>query len=658
MDASLVGGLAAQMTWRAFILGLLAVIGVALLDPYTSFNRNYGWNTQGHLPVAAVFLLVVFAVGLNVVVKLVRRRWALKHAELMLIWCMLIVGCAVPSNLMRFWFPVLAAPPYLARRPDITWKDTALELAPDSLLLTKDPRSPAVEQFFEGWRGGEGRVPWRHWLRPISRWAVLLAFFYLATFFMCGLLRRQWVDRERLQFPLARVPLEFTQEGPGRSLLPALFSNGAFLGGLITAAAIRLLRAAPLLTGAETGWNLAIPLQTVLRDTPLEQMQFVNFDLNWIPIGLAYLVPADVSLSVWFFYLFGRFELQTAAWLGSPLHYGGSGSEWMLWHRPGAYVAFTVGALFMGRRHIADVLRKALGLRGGLDDSAEPVGYRLGFWGFLLCVGGVVWWFVHYGMGIGAATAFLLLLLCTQFVHARVVSQSGIYRTAPLSRGPALLQALSFGHLFSPTGAVVANMQYTVMINGNNSMLGPAAIHAFRISEVFEKRRRLLLPALVTALAVAIAASSWTCLHQAYSERALTFSNVWAVIANPKSSFDMAHLMIRRSTDIATLRLVPFGLGAALTGIVMFMRARFFWWPIHPIGLLVFADYGVDRMWFSFLLGWLIKVLFLKFGSGRLLRQGRYFFIGFIVSQFFVDGAWSLVSFLTRGGLPGAGVWI
>ena len=646
------------MSWRAFILGLLAVIAVGLLDPYTSFYKNYGWNTQSHFPAAAGFLLVVFTVGLNAAVKLLRKRSALRRAELMLIWCMLIVGCAVPSNLMRFWFPVLAAPPYLARRADIVWKDTALAAVPETLVLSKNPRSVVAEQFYEGWRGGEGRLPWLHWLTPISRWAVLIAFFYLATFFLCAILRKQWVDRERLQFPLARVPLDFTEGSGAGGLLPRIFSNRAFLLGLAAAALLRLTRALPLLFGAEAGWNVRLPLQDVFQQTPLQEMSFVNFEMNWMPIGLAYLVPADVSLSIWLFYLLGRVELQTAAWLGSSLHYGGTFSELMRWQRPGAYIAFTVGALFMARRHLLGVVRAAFSRRGGADDSAEPVSYRLSCWGFLFCSAGALGWFAWYGMKVWSAAMLLGLLFCIQFVHARVVSQSGIYRTSPLAQGPKLLHALGLGHVFAPTGAIVAQMQYTIMINGNNSMLGPAAIHCFRISEVFERRRKLLLPALLAALLAAILAASWTCLYQAYAGGALNYSNIWAAIDNPRSAFDLAHQMIHAPTQVAPVRWVPFGLGMALTGQDMFMRARFYWWPVHPVGLLAFASYGLDRMWMSFFLGWLVKVSFLKFGSGRLLRQGRFFFIGFIVTELFFNGAWSLASLLTGGGVPGAGVWI
>lgn len=646
------------MTWRAFIIGLASVVGIGLLDPYTSFNQNYGWNTQSHLPPAAVLVLAVLALGLNAVLKKIKARFALKRAELMLIWCMLIVGCAFPSNLMRFWFPVMAAPAYLGRRPDIQWKESAFREAPEGLLLSKDTRSVAAERFYEGSPGEEARVPWRRWLPPVLRWGLLLVFFYGATFFMCALLRRQWVDRERLQFPLARIPLEFT-EGSGRpGVLVSLMSSRAFQLGLVAAGALRAVRMLPLLFEAETGWNLMVPLGDVFGGTPLQGLQLVNFQFNWVATGLAYLVPADVSLSIWFFYLFGRGELQASAWLGSTLHQGGSGSELIQWQRLGAYIAFTVGALYMARRHVMDVVRKALGRGADVDDSDEPVGFALGFWAFLLCLGGAVGWFVYYGMRWWSACLFLLLLFCIQFVHSRVVAQSGLYRTAPPARAPGLLNALGLGHVFVGSGAMLSSMQYTVMINGNNSMLGPAAIHAFRIGEVFERRRRLLIPILMVAVVAAVAASSWTCLQQAYSGGALNFSNRWAAVNNPSGAYQLGHMVIERPDRAIPLRSFPLALGGIMSGLVMILRSRFYWWPIHPIGLLALASYGLDRMWFSFMVGWLLKVLVMKFATGRLLRRGREFVIGFIIVECVAYGAWTLLSFATRGAVPGAGGWI
>jgi hypothetical protein len=396
----------------------------------------------------------------------------------------------------------------------------------------------------------------------------------------------------------------------------------------------------------------------VLDATPLAQLSLVNYSLNWVALGLAFLVPADVSLSVWFFYLLTRVEFLISAWAGSTLHQGAGGSQLVRWQRAGAYMAFTVGALYLARRHIMDVLRKAFWRGKDVDDRAEPVGFRLGFWGMLVCSTIAVLWFCHYGMSTLAAVLWFLLLMCTQFVHARVVAQSGLYRIGPLSLGPGLLQALSFGHLFTNSGIVLSHMQFTAMMHGNNSMLGPAALHSFRISEVFEKRRKLLLPVLIAALAAAIVAAAFTCIYQGYSGGGVNFSNQWAVIANPRSCFDAAHRMLEDPAGAVEVRWFPLSLGVGLTSITMFMRARFYWWPIHPIGTLALAGYGLDRMWLSFFLGWLIKVALVRLGTGRMLRGGRLFFIGFVISECFVYSAWSVVSMITRGGLPGAGLWI
>jgi hypothetical protein len=90
-----------------------------------------------------------------------------------------------------------------------------------------------------------------------------------------------------------------------------------------------------------------------------------------------------------------------------------------------------------------------------------------------------------------------------------------------------------------------------------------------------------------------------------------------------------------------------------LTGAVMFMRARFYWWPIHPIGLLAISNWYADRIWLPFLLGWLIKKSLMRFGSGRMVHAGRLFFIGFILTEYFVGGCSTLVRTLTAGAVPG-----
>ena len=75
----------------------------------------------------------------------------------------------------------------------------------------------------------------------------------------------------------------------------------------------------------------------------------------------------------------------------------------------------------------------------------------------------------------------------------------------------------------------------------------------------------------------------------------------------------------------------PLAIGVTATGLVMFMRARFYWWPVQPIGLLAISSWQMDRIWLPFFLGWLIKLCLVKFGTGRMVHGARAFFMAFIL---------------------------
>jgi hypothetical protein len=448
------------------------------------------------------------------------------------------------------------------------------------------------------------------------------------------------------------VPLEFTAEGGESQWLPRIFANRAFVIGVLATAVFRFLRALPLFFGSEATWNLRVPLEDVFRDTPLQQLYLLNFNLWWTPIGFAYLVPADVSLSIWLFYLLGRVQLQAAAWMGSSMHYGGRNSQLLRFQQVGSYLTFTVGALYMARRHLGAVFRKAVGMARRLDDSAEPVGYRLGFWGLVVCSAGAVAWFVHYGMKVWVAGLVFGLLMVIQLVHARIAAQGGMYAPRSQFSVPDALHSMGFG-VFGRSGSVVAQLQWGGMMQDTTSMLAPLAIHAFRIADVFKKRRKLLLPALFVGLMVGLAASSYVTLTQAYGRGALNFSYTWGTMGNPRAHMGAAHARIERPTRVAPGLWKPFVAGVGVTGFVMFMRARFYWWPLHPIGILTIASHNTDRIWLSFFLGWLVKVALLKFSTGRAVRQGRYFFIGLILTESSLSVVSAIARIVSAGSVPG-----
>ena len=637
------------MTWRAFIIGLLGVIGLNLLTPVNDYALGNTFLTGNHFPVGVFFFLLILTLGANVLLKLARRTWALRQAELMLVWCMMLVSATVPaSGLMRYWFPTAASAPYLAQRSDLAWKDDVLPRAPEGILLSKNPHSVAARNFYQGTAEGEVvRVPWSYWWPVIRNWGVLICFYYLATFFLFGLLRKQWVEAERLAFPLARVPLEFTEGSGEPGLLPSLVRSKAFLVAVAVTVLFGVIRLAPVFGGAEQGMQLRVPINQVFSGTDLWRLQVEDGWIFPIGIGFAFLVSSDISLGMWLFYIFTCVELQTAYYIGTPLP-GGPWGQFMNWQQAGAFIVFTIAVIWMARRHLWTAVRKALSIGAPVDDSEEPIGYRLGFWGLLICVAGMIGWYWHFGMNLLVAAVMLGLVLSIVVVHARLVCQGGLFFTQESWNPADIIHDVSGGRAFSAAAAVVAQMQYSILTYDAREILSPHAMNALRISSVFERHRRWFLPAMLTALVAAMLASGYSTMRWVYYDvGALNVKNTHSVLYHPEITFNRVHAMISDPSRSAEPHYGALALGGGLMLFLTVMRGTFFWWPIHALGFLVASSWCIRQLWFSFLLGWLAKVCVLKFGTGQTLRTARTFFIGVIIAEIAVAGICTFISLLT-----------
>ncbi len=114
----------------------------------------------------------------------------------------------------------------------------------------------------------------------------------------------------------------------------------------------------------------------------------------------------------------------------------------------------------------------------------------------------------------------------------------------------------------------------------------------------------------------------------------------------PIASFNAADKMIADPTRNAQ----PYFGGLIAGGVVMFfvtaMRARFYWWPLHSLGLPLANTWPARTLWFSFLLGWLIKVVVMRYGGGAMLRTVRNFFFGVIVAEATLVGISTVFGFM------------
>ena len=89
------------------------------------------------------------------------------------------------------------------------------------------------------------------------------------------------------------------------------------------------------------------------------------------------------------------------------------------------------------------------------------------------------------------------------------------------------------------------------------------------------------------------------------------------------------------------------GLGAAGMLLLMWMRQRFLWWPLHPIGFPIMTNWLMEQVWFSVFLAWLIKVTILRYGGATLFVRSRYFFLGLLVGQALTAGLSLTIDYVT-----------
>jgi len=277
---------ARSLSWRAVGIGFLASLLIAALDPYGLYVIQGSYMTLDYSTPAAVFVFFVLVVIINGLWKRRSPRTALRSGELITIYVMMIAACVVPTlGLTAQILPVLAAVIYYAN-PANGW-DRLIHPHLHPLLAPRDRE--AVRLFFEGKPGAT--VPWEVWLPPLLAWMPLILALYFVMIAIMVIFRRQWMDRERLAFPVTQLPLEMVNEQDPLLRKPLFWLGFALpfaVGSLIA-----LHNYAPSVPAPKL--NVYVPL---FRETVNWSLRF-SFPM----LGFFYLANLDALFSLWFFNL-------------------------------------------------------------------------------------------------------------------------------------------------------------------------------------------------------------------------------------------------------------------------------------------------------------------------------------------------------------------
>ncbi|HJN28900.1 MAG TPA: DUF6784 domain-containing protein, partial [Candidatus Latescibacteria bacterium] len=166
---------------------------------------------------------------------------------------------------------------------------------------------------------------------------------------------------------------------------------------------------------------------------------------------------------------------------------------------------------------------------------------------------------------------------------------------------------------------------------------------------------RIVFWSILVAIFLGVTGSLYTVLELGYKEGGIN-SNAWFFNSMPNIIYRTAVKGIENE-GLYWPGMGAMGLGGGAMLMFTWLRQRFLWWPLHPIGFPIMSSWLVDWMWFSIFFAWLIKIIVLKYGGAELYAKSRNFFLGMIAGRMFISGGWLVVDYLT-GTVSNSIFWI
>ncbi len=632
----------------------LAAVTLAGIVPLTLFVQWSdmvvgGTSAAGPYPPLAACLLWALLLA---VLSIAKRAWSaelLTRGELLAVFAIWAAANMVAGRgMVHPLLTSLAGPVYYAR------SGAALKAIQQHLPGWLAVRNPAAAvHFFEGYGLP---VPWSVWQQPLWTWALFFVPFLIANVCLAALFETLWVRNERLAFPLVSLPLE-------------AFHAGDRQAGAAGQRVFKLGLAIPLLLhgfGVAHAYFPAIPCVPFYNDVsylaaapPWTAIRPLYLNLYPLLIGITFLAPVDVTLSVWFFLILTKVELIGTAVTGWSEGAGGGAAPsppYLEEQSAGAYLALAAVLVWNARRHLAAILR-GLFTRGTvaapLQTELEARTYRLPAIGFLAGALGILAWSVWTGLPLWFAVGLFGFYFAVALVLSRLMAESGIsWLLAPILPDKLIL---------SLTGTAAVSQQvltrlvvHVQHLRDTRQMLAPAVFHAGRLREEGKVAPAafygLLLAAILMTFGIGIPAALGVFYHHGASN----------LTANSDGLMMSASVIPTTGVNQLSSRLIsplkpsaPAGVavftGAAITVALAGLRTRFLWWPLNPLGYALTGTLQVgyaNKMLLSIVLGWLFKTITLRFGGARGFRLLRGAALGLILGDLVVGGILKLLDAL------------
>jgi hypothetical protein len=508
------------------------------------------------------------------------------------------------------------------------------------------PRDPSVvEPYYIGHFDFFSPEIWPHWVVPLLVWTGWLLVLGVTFWAWNVILRRRWVDQDRLTFPSVQLPLEMCRSAGFSGILrgPVFLAGVGFSSLLVLQS--QLHQILPSIPDVPT-WYVATP---VLNAAPPPWNALSPMTITWDPfhIGICYFIPVDILFSAWFFYLFRKgLEVFGYAHGWRDLGWDAAGFPFTRALASGSWIVLFLLLVWAERRQLARVLRAGFGLGPAPPDAEEPGSYR---WAARVLVGGMlglILFSIYAGMSPGLTLAYYAFYWMLNVTMTRIYAQVGPPILELYYIDPQQFLSTVWGTIGQqPRSLMLFSLLYWINRDHRGQPMGHQ-LAAFRVGQAANAPPRaigklVLLGFAVGAVTCLVAYAWWA---YRIGEDQFTAGG-WRSSAAPRA-ISRARQWIDNPRGPDWREISFMGVGGGITYALARLSTTIIGFPFHPIGFALAVCFAVEYNWLAFLIAWLIKLLVLRYGGRNLYQKLVPGFLGIVLGGLLMPVVWSFIAWL------------
>jgi len=622
---------------RAILIG-------ALLIPFNSYwimQVEGVWNTGHSTCLSLMWHVVVNLLVLILINTFLIKRFfpnaALTQGEFITIYAMMtLAGGIAGRDSYQILVPVMGWA-FWSATPENEWEQLFHRYLP-KWLTVRD--RDILREFYHGESTLYTREHVFQFLPPVIWWTLFIVVLGFVMICINVLVRKQWTQNEKLSYPIIQLPLAIT-EGGGTS---KFFRNRLLWLGFAIGAGVDLINgihfflpALPHLPVTYLDHNLGQYFTT----KPWSAIGRFPIPLYPFVIGLGFFLPLDLAFSTWFFYLFRKAQQVFGAAIGLKSL---PRFPYLNQQSTGAWIGLFLVVMWTSRSHLKMVFRKIVFNTSHVDDSAEPLRYRTAFWGIVIGIGLITLFCYHAGMSLWIIPPFFIIFFALSTAITRVRAELGppTHELVGMNSGNMMVDIIGTRRI-GVNNLAIFPLFWHFAGRGYRGHLMPHQLESFKMAEQTRMNVKRLSLAMIIAMVVGSLSSFWALIHFSFREGLDLIP-----IGHDSGVFRLLESRLSHLRDGDPAATTFMGIGLALTFLLMFMRMRFLWWPLHPAGYALSTNFGIDYIWSCLVISSIIKWCILAYGGVGTYRKAIPFFLGVILGEYCMGSFWSLLSVILQ----------